>query len=285
MRIVYRATAVLALPAAFFLLLGAGACNHTAREKNTADTVLFFPAEDEAHADIKRLQDAILKGDAPAFAGMVSYPLARPYPLHDISDSVQMVKYFSTLIDDSLRHHVRKLSPAAWEPVGWRGWAMPGSGEYDTDLWFDGTVYDVPYVSRRERYLADSLRNVEMQTLPESMRSGGWQPAACLHAENGIVYRIDVHKSHTDTLEYRLSEYKLPLRPRTAPIRVFDKGYVDMEGSAGNKFYRFRNAKGMIAEYDAEPSDGSAPSMIFINQGDTIQYGVLPSYWLDYLKK
>lgn len=282
MRMIYRASAVWAVPTMFMLLLGAGSCNRSAKDKATEDTMLLFPAEDEAHGDIKRLQDAILKGDAPAFASMVNYPLTRPYPLHDITDSVEMVKYFATMVDDTLRQHVRKLSPASWEPVGWRGWAMPGSGEYDTDMWFDGSVYEVPYVSRRERNMVDSLRNEEMQSLPSKMRQGGWTPVACVQTDDGLVYRIDMHKTPADTFVYRLSEYKFPLHPQTAPVRIIENGYINLEGSSSSKSYHFAN-KSVSADYDAEPADG-APFITVVANGDSNIRNVRPAYWLDLLK-
>ena len=49
---------------------------------------------------ITNVSQAIINGDAPALAAMVSYPIDCSYPLRNIEDSTQFVAYFDILFDD-----------------------------------------------------------------------------------------------------------------------------------------------------------------------------------------
>ncbi|MDE6378204.1 MAG: hypothetical protein K2K72_05610, partial [Duncaniella sp.] len=49
--------------------------------------------------EVRPVAEALLADSAAAFASAVSYPLDRPYPLHAIEDSVQMVNYYPTMVD------------------------------------------------------------------------------------------------------------------------------------------------------------------------------------------
>lgn len=256
--------------------------NKNGQQSDEEVAEMQFPENDIARKEIKDLRNSIIKKDASEFAHNVSYPLQRPYPLHNIEDSAEMVKYFPTLVDDSLVNAVKKASPEQWDSYGWRGWSF-SSGEY---FWYDGKLYAVNYVSNREREIIDSLRNEDMNTIAPALRKG-WLPVLCMRdTANGTLYRIDEEtKSEGSEPLYRLAAYPGGNNTNAMPAMLFT-GRREVEGTMGNQLYRFKDKNGNKAEFSDYEEDDDAMSITLIKaQGDTIERAVRPVYWLDIVKK
>lgn len=229
--------------------------------------------------EVKPVAMAIIDDKPETFAANINYPISRPYPLHDIRDSAQMVDYYPTLVDDSLRNVVQESPDSLWQQDGWRGWTLdPGSY-----LWIDGgMVYSIDYVSRRETHMLDSLRHAEIESLDPSMRKG-WTPVICIvDTVSGALFRIDANDSVQPPL-YRLAGYKSGTDLSGAPTLTL-YGNLDEEGSMSNRFYHFRDSIGDSAEYTPDQVDDSVPTMQINRKGKIKTYVVKPAYWLDHLR-
>lgn len=235
---------------------------------------------DSVPAAIRELTDALAAGDAHRFAELVSYPLSRPYPLHDILDEAAMVDYYPELVDDSLKRVVVSATLDDWNGNGWRGWTL-GDGSY---LWVDEAIYEVPYVSVREHHRRSELAQREMGSLPLKFRSG-WVPMACMRSvSSAAVYRLDHNPRAHAGSDYRMMMWDdvalIPDNPKAVFI-----GRCHIEGSAGTHSYFLASSSGAKAVYLADiTSAEERPRILFtdrngINHTDT----VAAAYWLDLL--
>ena len=204
---------------------------------------------------VKNLVKVVAENDSAGFAKLVSYPLQRPYPLHDIDSPQQMSEYYRNLVDDSLKNIIIKSGSEKWSEYGWRGWSLD-DGRY---IWVDDNVYDVSYISSAEQKNIDSLSKVEIASIEPSIREG-WRPIMCLkNAESGDVYRIDSKlESEPSENHFRLAVYKSDSNLSGYPSLLMD-GVMDVEGSAGNIIYTFhdnsQNGNYIIQPESSESSD------------------------------
>lgn len=244
------------------------------KHRSATDAVAEVEATDSIPDAVKKTVRSIADDDAEHFAGLVSYPLQRPYPLRDINNKEEMRNYYSVLVDDSLRSVVKKARPERWQKYGWRGWSLD-DGQY---IWVDDSIYDVQYLSRRERAALDSLVNAEVQTLDPSMREG-WRPEICLSDhDRGIVYRVDIctTKGHKGD-PYRLAVYNKKSKLRGKPSKMMH-GRKEMEGSAGNAIYYFMDSTGHPISIEPDAPDSASP--LIYSDADTVR-ALTRVYWLD----
>lgn len=221
---------------------------------------------------VKKLVKAVADNDSVGFSAIVSYPLSRPYPLHDIENAEEMKNYYPVMVDDSLRNVLTASHPKDWEEYGWRGWSLK-NGDY---LWVDSDIYDISYLSARERAMLDSLKTKEMESIENNYRAG-WSPVMCLKGtDNGAVYRIDASDKDSGIAAYRLLVYAPGCNLRGVPAAVYT-GNRDEEGTAATIVYHFKSNDGLHATFIADASDGSVPSIEF---SDSI-IRVKRTYWLD----
>lgn len=281
-----------------FVLLGAGALlaspSCSKDKADVSDTVVTGEEEacDEARPDemLSDIARSFREANASRFASMCSYPIAREYPLRDISDSAMMVKYFPIMFDDSVRAVYGSLTPADWQMYGWRGW----SPENGNELWLDGKIYAINYHSRAEEALRAILANDEMATLDPEMRKG-WIPAFCLYdVKDSTIYRCDFESTtpplyndegddDSSSRRYRLAVYPRHHSLRGKPKKTFH-GKLNVEGSAGIRWYIFTAPDGTELEYSP---DMASLKVIVTAAGDSIQreHDVTRAYWRDYVTK
>lgn len=235
--------------------LAMAGCSRGSAKTAGRDPVAGMDSLPEEVRDVIR---AVINNDSVAFSGLVSYPLSRPYPLHDIMDSVQMCMYYPVMVDDSLRKVIAESAPEDWGEDGWRGWTV-GNGNY---LWIDGALYEVGYISDEERTRRNDLITREIRSLSPELR-GGWIPEWCMSDPvDGTIYRIDADSLMTVSGEvtpglYRLAIYMKGADLRGKPMRVI-KGHKDIEGTAGAVLYYFGESgasSGKISDIDAYPSE------------------------------
>lgn len=220
---------------------------------------------------VAQVSISVYNNDSLAFASMVQYPLQRPYPLHDIADSADMVAYYPVMVDDSLR----SMANDGWEQFGWRGWALN-----DGEIWVDTEgIYDISYMSAAEKKNYDDLVKKEMATLSPDMRQG-YIPVGCFKAiDTQAVYRID-HQPDSDT--YRLAAYDKGARRDKAPDRIL-YGKRVLEGSSANIRYEFADGPGEVVLIPYPMSEDEMPAL-YISDGKTSSdIEIIPVYWLDLL--
>lgn len=273
-----KSTPLYALLLPLLTLAFAGACSHKSdgREKDSGNA----DWDSAVPAPVRQVATAIAEGDSDRFASMVSYPLARPYPLHDIQNADEMRHYFRQMVDDSLRAVARRAIPSGWHEYGWRGFALE-DGQY---VWMDDSVYDVPYVSRAERAeMRRLIREDSLSLRPQESR--GWRPVACLASQHtGVVYRIDSAVRGRRGEAFRLAVWECGDSLGARPTAVF-RGRRQVEGSAGTVTYFFSSPSGATAVYSPDnASSYDAPRILFTDlDGRNTADTVISVHWLDLL--
>lgn len=228
--------------------------------------------------EVKPVAMAIISDSPQQFASKMNYPIERPYPLRNIEDSAQMVGYYNTLVDDSLRNTVRETPDSLWQEDGWRGWTIVGNSCFWIE---DGNVYAIDYVSHREKEMLDSLRDEEIQSLEPSMRHG-WKPVLCIvDTVNGAIFRIDTDM-HRQPPVYRLAGYKNDSDLSGQPTLML-YGTLTDEGTMENRFYHFADSIGDSADFTPDVVDDSEPQIEVVRGGQLKRYTVKPGYWLDHI--
>lgn len=252
------------------------ACNNAKSDNNIAE----IENSDSIPVKVKQLIRAVADNDSVGFAGLVSYPLSRPYPLRDLNNKEELEKYYSKLVDDSLKSALTSSKVSDWEEYGWRGWSLK-NGEY---LWIDENLYDVPYVSSSEHIVMDSLVRLEIATLHPSLRNG-WRPAGALRShDKKTICRIDRQTSGETDPIYRLSVYRNGANLSEIPTDIFT-GHKTTEGTAGTRIYHFADTVGSHAVFEPETPDGSVPQIEFIyGNGVVDTFAVERIYWMDLFK-
>ncbi|MDE7180120.1 MAG: hypothetical protein K2N88_02850 [Muribaculaceae bacterium] len=249
---------------------------------NSTDNAEAQPAlhdTDSVPETIKKLVKAVNDDDGQGFANLVSYPLQRPYPLHDIDSPEEMSEYYHKLVDDSLRQVILKAGAEKWSEYGWRGWSLD-DGRY---LWVDDNVYDINYISSVEKRDLDSLSQLEISTIEPSIREG-WRPVMCLRGEsNGKIYRVDSRTTGEDydTHHFRLAVYDASKDLSSLPSELVE-GKMEVEGSAGTVIFMFGSSD-TNPEYVLQPEATDSPDPVIVNtSGETIQ--LQRAYWHDLVK-
>lgn len=236
---------------------------------------------DSVPQNIKNIVRAINDNNPEEFAAVVDYPLERPYPLKDIENKDEMIAYYKTVVDDSLRNVILNSTPEDWQEFGWRGYSVH-DGNY---MWVDESIYAMNYLSRREQVMLDSLSSVEKKSLPGELGSG-WQPVlTLLSPETGTAYRIDMlaPADRRESNKYRLAVYD-NYRNRDALLEMPSKimgGNIEVEGTANTISYIFHNDEG--EEYDIYPDfPGTGKPLLTLPDGS--QTDLTKAYWHELIR-
>lgn len=234
---------------------------------------------------VRNIINAVSDNDSSRFAQLVSYPLSRPYPLHDIEDESQMKAYYATLVDDSLKNKIASSKASDWSENGWRGYTLD-DGQY---LWTDSLVYDIPYISIAETLKINQLISEELASLWSPLRSG-WIPIESIESIDGkMIARIDRQDLKKESGinspdRYRLAIYHNINSLKDKPSKVYD-GSLDYEGSEMNRVYTFTSSDGSKLIYDADVAGNEPPHVILTDSaGNQNMIPVKKVYWLDLLK-
>lgn len=230
--------------------------------------------------EVKAVVMAAADRDSSALISQFDYPLQRPYPLHDIGDEEMMRDYYHTLVDDSLLNVLSTSSVSEWQDFGWRGWTV-SDGRY---LWIDGGIYDLTYMSGREKRLYDKLVYDDLATLPPAL-SRGWTPEGCWTSEDDDeVYRLDSQKG-ANGVRYRLMVYPDRQQLHGQPDKIY-YGHLELEGSAMVQTYYFDGPDGVRLVFMPESADAGMPATLTYEdeKGGMTDVAVLPAYWLDLMK-
>lgn len=260
---------------ALICMVSCGAGNNDTRAAEPSEQETEMPRK-----ELKRVMKAFAEGNAQEVASLCIYPIERPYPIKNITDSAAMVVYFPMIADKELRNTMKAGDIAKWWNGGWRGWIFgdPALLSYD-----DG-IYDISYLSQSEKALRDSLAKVEIESLAPAMR-GNWVPVACmLDSVGGVVYRIDRDgngKADDDGI-YRLAFYGNKMTLNGMPDGVYT-GKMASEGSMQVPVYTFEDSKGDSYVY-LGTSQPDEPNMTITHSGKVKDIYVVPVYWNDFLK-
>ena len=204
--------------------------------------------------------EAIANGDKEMFAEMVSYPLCRPYPLPNIENKQQMVRYFDTLFDQSFRERIAMLDSNSWDNIGWRGWMI-----LDGEIWNVDPRIVVNYSSPIEQRHAEYLRKKDMSRLHPSLR-GNWEPYSCYRLDGkafpGFEYsfaRVDTSTDHNpeNAPAFRVAVYKKGTNASDIPALILF-GERTLEGSMNIETLYFESDQYSIEIVPKDVEDGKA---------------------------
>lgn len=190
-------------------------------------------SETEEHKHFQKLMNSVIKGDAAAFAHMTSYPIMRTYPMKWIEDSIDMMKFFPIMADDSLKSILKKTTPEMWQQMGWRGYTFR-NGEY---FWDEGNALSgINYVSRKEESLRKQLIHRDLATLHPSLKTKQLVPFACFFDKNNhAIYRVDLldaEDMYDENAKYRMAVYLRNSDLRGKPDYVLDMDFSLKEAQA-----------------------------------------------------
>lgn len=296
-----------------FIAAGTLLCSCGGRSSGAASSA-SVAINDSLPADVTDIVSAVASDDSSGFSSKVNYPLERPYPLKDINNETEMAAYYKVMVDDSLKNVIAGSTKSDWSENGWRGWTVK-DGQY---LSVDGEIYEVNYVSAREKSIKDSLVKREKSLLPANLAKG-WMPEWVMEdLAEGKVYRIDAdslaliaakESPIVEGGEYRLSIYSKGGDLRKNPERIL-RGRRKMGGSIGNVNYYFDNHSSVeltdSAEYIIELySEAGTPKLYHrlkksgnakngvrmdkpksVANGDTVvDHELKKVYWLDKVNK
>lgn len=228
---------------------------------------------------------AILNNDKSDVASRVNYPVYRVYPLRDIKDSAQMVRYFDVIFDDSIKNVLRNMTVKSWDFHNYKGITF-ARGEY---IWTEGSrITGINYYSEREQSMLDGLRKQEIASLDKSLQ-GDWFPVMCLRdIDDGTIFRVDSHNSdYSDNYgdEIRMVIYDEGKDLHGKPSRVL-MGVYHIEGSDPSFYLYCSNHLDMIwLSVDLNYyGDRRAYRMKYYELGSETERSVVDCYWLDLLK-
>ena len=227
---------------------------------------------DENYAGIGKIAEAIIDGKAKDLAYMTEYPLHRDYPLKDIRNEDEMIAYFNTLFDATIKNKLRNATKEDWSSMGYRGFCFG-----DGTLWINEAfqLYSVNYMSAKEKALYQHKVKEDLETLLPSLREGGWTPYSCyMDTEDGSILRIDrVGEKYRLTVFHRGSSLRLP-----AKILY---GKRNLEGSMANETDIF-TGDNLSYTIDENMEDGNMyVSVEEKNTNKSWSHEVKKCYWLD----
>ena len=222
-----------------------------------------------------RVVEAVKNRDISEFASLCRYPIIREYPLKDIRDSVEMMRKFQVIFDDSLINKISQTTPDDWEEYGWRGLTF-GRGEF---LWLDENVYAITYQSAKEKTELEKLTDRDLKSLPSDL-SKGWKPEFCfLDTVSSKVYRIDIKENQDSEEEEKIRVIIADLQNINdfTSWEIID-GIKKIEGTMGVRSYYF------------PMKDGEEYSLSYIWQEDSAflsdstaddYHDLQKTYWID----
>lgn len=240
-------------------------------------------AEEKEHKHFQELMNSVINDDAAAFAHMTSYPIMRIYPMKWIEDSMDMVRFFPIMADDSLKDILKKTTPAMWKQMAWRGYTFR-NGEY---FWDEGNALTaINYVSRKEDALRKQLIQRDLATLHPSLRAKQLVPYACFFDKTShAIYRVDLLDAediYDENAKYRMAVYLRNSDLRGKPDYVLDTDF-HLEGSAGVRVYEASDQKGnkisFYMDFYEQTNDFEAEVKLGKKER---KHHIDRTYWLDY---
>lgn len=237
----------------------------------------------EEYKHFQELMNSVIDDDAATFAHMTSYPIMRIYPMKWIEDSMDMVKFFPIMADDSLKSILKKTTPDMWRQMAWRGYTFR-NGEY---FWDEGNALTaINYVSRKEDALRKQLTKRDLSTLHPSLRTKQQVPFACFFDKtNHAIYRVDLldaEDMYDENAKYRMAVYLKNSDLRGKPDYVLDTDF-HLEGSAGVRVYEASDQKGnkisFYMDFYEQTNDFEAEVKLGKKER---KHHIDRTYWLDY---
>lgn len=232
---------------------------------------------DENYAGIGKIAQAIIDGKAKDLAYMTEYPLQRDYPLKDIRNEDEMIAYFNTLFDATIKNKLRNATKEDWNQFGYRGYCFDING--NGSIWVNEylKLYSVLYMSSKEKALYKQKVKEDLETLSPSLREGGWTPYLCyMDTENGSILRIDQANK-----KLRLTVFNRGGSLQQPDLCLYGK--ANFEGSMANETDVFTDGR---ISYDIDVTGSMEDGKNYVsvedrNTNKSWTHEIKKCYWLD----
>lgn len=198
-------------------------------------SVSSFALEQQYHQNIAAIIAAFEDDDKAAIASLVSYPLARAYPVPAINNEAELIERFEQVFDQQLIAQIAGSDiDTDWDKVGWRG-IMLNSGVVWVDI--EGKIIGLNYQTAKEQQLAKRLIAADKQGLHPSINSFvepilDWQTA-----------KFRIHIDDLGDSNYRYASWSIDKKTSDKPDITLDHGDIKFDGSGGNHSYTFKNGR------------------------------------------
>jgi hypothetical protein len=194
-------------------------------------------------------------------SSMVSYPLAREYPISEVKNKNELLKRFDEIFDDKLINLIVKSKiNTDWDEMGWRG-IMLLNGE----VWLNSTgeLIAVNYQSEFEKKKKEELITVQKNSLHESLRN--FKCPVCILETSKYRIRIDDMGNE----KFRYASWKLQQSMSEKPELVILNGKVEFDGSGGNHSFIFKTGEYIYECGIVEMGEDDAPpAYLSITKGE-----------------
>ena len=254
-------------------------------------------------ADTEKLRWVMLcirNGNAKKLASMITFPIPRIYPLHDIKDAKELTRRFNEIFDKSFRKEMGRQKMSKWENYGYRGYRYGDHG----DLWVSDELYLINYYSLQECQRYYELTEEELNSLHDTLRSEEWQPYCCFKSSKGEVIRVDLARRKKYSRKNQHVEPSALASPQLQPIKlrgdevfrmaIFTKGsdlhgipntimygHVKIEGSMCERTHIFKDDRGHCVTF-GDPFYEKKLTLFTKSSGSR---RLTPCYWLDLVRK
>jgi|GEM_PF-3207002 len=183
------------------------------------------PKEDLA--TLTKFTTALQKGDKETVASLIEYPLVRETPLKDIKDKEEFLKYYEDYFDKETIPQVLKDAKSPWN--NWQGTATRNGL-----IWIEGNFIRTLNVSTKK--LEERLKTAkgnDSTTLYASAKGYDKLLVDCKTKK----HKIRIQK-HGEVYKYFSWNNKKSLSSKP---EMELSGSLEIEGSAGNEVYTFKN--------------------------------------------
>ena len=222
-----------------------------------------FALDQQYHQNIAAIIAAFKADDKAAVASLVSYPLARAYPVPAINNEAELIERFEQVFDQQLIAQIAGSDiDTDWDKVGWRG-IMLNSGVVWVDT--DGKIIGLNYQTAKEQLLAKRLIAADKKGLHPSINSFvepilDWQTAK---------YRIRV--DDLGDSNYRYASWSIDKKLSDKPDIILEHGDIEFEGSGGNHSYTFKNGRySYVLQVTVIGCDTSPPGWLEVYKGEKL---------------
>jgi hypothetical protein len=197
----------------------------------------FCKAQDSLQIakDFRQIIKYIIEDSITQLAGLVSYPLIRPNPIPDISNSQEFIAYAPIMFDTVFRQRLSSYADSdIFERNGYFGLV---GGQFAGEIWIDesGFVESINYHSAVElRLQLKMTREIQNKINP---MVNMWKENILVCETKRFVIRID----YLDNNELRYVSWNKPKTMKDKPDLVLLKGIQEFQGSMGGVSYTFVN--------------------------------------------
>ena len=189
----------------------------------------------EYESVIEYFVDCIKNTNIKKLDSIISYPIGLPYPVPPINNKEDLKKRYSKIFDDSLTSLIVNSNiKEDWTDVGWRGIKLHNGIIW---LYYDGRLLAINYSSKEAEEVEKQRIEYERELLNPDLKEFKI-PIFTLETAKYIV-RVD----QLENQEYRYASWSKDSELSVKPDLIIEHGEWTADGSGGNHYFTFTNAK------------------------------------------